>query len=252
MPELPEVEITKRKLEPLLLGKRILDLGNKKILKLERRGKAILIHLSGDKIFAFHQRMTGKLLVVEKKFKDKYVRFRFKLSSGKDLVFHDVRKFGVMWYGSAKKVLLDPYFMKLGSDPLEIDFEKFKERLRAHRGMVKPLLLRQDVLAGVGNIVADESLWKAKIHPRKIIENLTTQELKRLYQALRYIIVKSIRLGGTTMRDWLHPDSTEGGYFAKRFIYGRKGEKCRRCGTIIVRTVVGSRGTFICGRCQKL
>src|SRR3990167_4181648 len=113
MPELPEVEITKRKLEPLIKSKRIMNLGGKKILRIGRRGKAILIYLSGGKILGFHQRMSGKLLIVQRGWKDKHTHHIFKLSSGKDLVFHDIRKFGVVWYGDAKKVLDDQYFKTL-------------------------------------------------------------------------------------------------------------------------------------------
>ena len=252
MPELPEVETTKRKLEPLLLGRRILELGNRKILKIERRGKAILIHLSGDKILAFHQRMSGKLLVLERGFRDKRIRFRFRLSSGKDLVLHDVRKFGVVWYGPAEKVLKDKYLSKLGPDPLKIDFKEFKVLLKKHKGMIKPLLLRQDIFSGIGNIVADESLWKAKIHPRKRTEDFGNSEIGRLHQAIRYIVSKSIRLGGTTMRDWRHPDNTQGGYYERRYIYGRAGEKCQRCGKMVIRMKAAGRGTFICQKCQKI
>ncbi|MDP3785172.1 MAG: DNA-formamidopyrimidine glycosylase [bacterium] len=252
MPELPEVETTKRKLEPLLIGKRILNLEQRKILKLERRGKVILIYLSGNRILGFHQRMSGKLLVVPHDFIDKHIRFRFRLSSGKDLIFHDVRKFGVRWYGPTGKVLKDRYLSKLGPDPLKIDFKQFGKRLKAHQGMIKPLLLRQDVFAGIGNIVANEVLWKAKIHPRRKIEKSRESEIKNLYVALRFILKKSIRLGGTTMRDWLHPDRSEGRYYKKRFVYQRVGEKCKRCGGIIKRIKVGSRGTFICEKCQRL
>lgn len=211
-----------------------------------------MIYLSGDYILAFHQRMSGKILVTDPGFTDSHVRYRYHLSSGKDLIFHDVRKFGIKWYGPEKKILRDKYFSKLGLDPLEINFMKFEKHLRMHRGMVKALLLRQDVLAGVGNIIADESLWKARIHPREKIENFSKEELKRLYDAIRFILKKSIMLGGSTMRNWLHPDSTTGGYFKKRLIYQRKGKKCRRCGTIITRVKVAGRGTFICTTCQKL
>ena len=220
-------------------------------MRLERRGKAILIYLSGDRILAFHQRMSGKLLITPLGFKDKHIRKRFRLSSGKDLVFHDVRKFGIIWYGPEERVLEDRYFVKLGSDALTVDFSRFRELLTKHRGMIKPLLLRQDVLAGVGNIVADEVLWKAKIHPRRKLATFAKKEFKNLYQAIRYIVSKSIRLGGTTMRDWLHPDSSEGRYYQARFVYQRAGEKCRRCSAIIKRIKVASRGTFICEKCQK-
>ena len=250
MPELPEVEITKRKLEPLILGKRILNLENRRILKVERRGKAILIYLSGNKILAFHQRMSGKILVVGDDFSDKHVRFKYRLSSGKNLIFHDVRKFGVRWYGDGKKVLSDPYFKKLGLDPLKIDAKKFKDLLGKYRGGIKAALLRQDILSGVGNIIADESLWKAKIHPQKKIENFSESDFRNLFSSLVFIIKKSIKLGGSTMRDWYHPDNTKGGYFAKRYIYGRAHAKCRRCGKMIVRTKVAGRGTFVCTKCQ--
>lgn len=252
MPELPEVETAVRKLRPLLVGKRILDLQNRKVLKLERRGKAILIYLSGGRILAFHQRMTGKLLVVPRDFRDKHVRFRFKLSSGKDLVFHDVRKFGIKWYGPAKKILTDKYLSKLGKDPLKINFTKFQELLQERRGMIKALLLRQDVFAGIGNIVADESLWKARIHPKMRIEKLDEREVRELWKAIQFVLKKSIRLGGTTMRDWLAPDRSEGRYYQARFIYQRAGEKCKRSHAIIKRMKVAGRGTFICEKCQRL
>ena len=187
-------------------------------MRLERRGKAILIYLSGDRILAFHQRMSGKLLITPLGFKDKHIRKRFRLSSGKDLVFHDVRKFGIIWYGPEERVLEDRYFVKLGSDALTVDFSRFRELLTKHRGMIKPLLLRQDVLAGVGNIVADEVLWKAKIHPRRKLATFAKKEFKNLYQAIRYIVSKSIRLGGKTMRDWLHTDCSQGPQYQFRFV----------------------------------
>lgn len=251
MPELPEVEITKNKLKPHLLGKRILDLGNKKILRLERRGKAIILYLSHGYVLAFHQRMSGKLLIGDRNYKDKHIRFRFKISSGKDLIFHDVRKFGIKWYGPEKKIFGKKYFKKLGADPLSVDFKKFYELLGSHKGMIKALLLRQDILSGIGNIIADETLWHAGLHPRKKVENFSKEDFHRLYRSLQYILKRSISLGGSTMRDWMHPDGSVGEYFKKRFVYQRKGEKCSNCATIILRTKVAGRGTFVCEKCQK-
>src|SRR3989344_9306609 len=177
MPELPEVEITTRKLRPLILGKRILSLGGKKILRIERRGKAILMSLSGGKILGFHQRMSGKLLIMPRGWKDKHTHHIFKLSSGKDLVFHDVRKFGVVWYGDAKKVLDDQYFRTLGPDALTVSFKDFKKILNFSNPLnppyskgetkIKPFLLNQKNLAGVGNIMADEILLRPKNYPKK-------------------------------------------------------------------------------------
>lgn len=272
MPELPEVEVTTRKLTPLLKGKRLLgffsdwpkavrvssplyvarDIKGRKILSLARRGKAILIRLSGGRLLALHQKMSGKVLVLARGAKDRHIHHRFSLSGGKELVLHDIRKFGRVWYGTEDAVLRDPFFAKLGREPLELFFGGFKELLLRHRGMIKPLLLRQDVFAGIGNIVADESLYKARLHPRRRTETLTAAEARRLYDALRFILKKSIALGGSTMRDWRHPDLSPGGYFASRLVYRRAGERCKRCGAVIRRIVVGSRGTHLCPKCQRL
>ena len=252
MPELPEVEITKRKLEPLIVGKRILSLERKKILKLERRGKAILVHLSGGKILGFHQRMSGKLLIVPRGWKDKHTHHIFKLSNGKDLLMHDVRKFGVVWYGAAKKVLSDPYFETLGEDALEIKFSKFKNLIRSKTGKIKQFMLNQKNLAGIGNIMADEILWYVKIHPETAISGLGDNKIKILWSSLRTVLKKSIKLGGSTMRDWLHPDASEGGYFKKRYVYGREGEKCFRCGVKIIRKKIAGRSSYFCPSCQAL
>ncbi|MDP3934844.1 MAG: DNA-formamidopyrimidine glycosylase [Candidatus Giovannonibacteria bacterium] len=258
MPELPEVEITTRKLKTLILGKRILNF-NRKILNIERKGKAILIYLSGGKILGFHQRMSGKLLVVGRARlsdgqgrDDKHIRKRFKLSDGRDLVFHDVRKFGVIWYGTAKKVLKDNYFKTLGEDALTAGLQSIKNILLNRKGKIKAFLLNQKNLAGIGNIMADEILWKAKIHPEREIKTLRYIEVKRLWKALKFILKKSIKLGGSTMRDWLHPGGEKGGYFKKRYVYGREGQKCFRCRAKISRKKIAGRSSYFCPRCQVL
>lgn len=271
MPELPEVEVAKRTLEPLMKGKRILgfwtdwprgllvsspetivgDIAKRKVEKLERRGKAILIYLSGGRLLALHQRMSGRVLIVPRNFIDPYIHFRFPLSSRKDLVLHDVRKFGLVWYGKEREVLGDKYFSLLGKDPLELDFATFKNLLRGHKGMIKPLLLRQDVFSGIGNIIADETLWRAKIHPRREIERFDERAKKALWSSLRFVLKKSIELGGTSMQFWTAPNGEEGQYFERRSVYGRKGERCPRCGSFITRIILGSRGTFFCEHCQR-
>ena len=261
MPELPEVEITTRKLKPLIVGKRILNLGRRKVLKLERRGKAILIHLSGGKILGFHQRMSGKLLIVSRDFHDKHIRRRFRLSDGRDLVFHDVRKFGVVWYGPEEKVLADKFFKSLGSDALTISFYEFKKVLGERKtGKIKPFLLNQKNLAGIGNIMADEVLWHSKAHPRRNIQTLRYIEVKKLYKSIKFILSRSIKSGGSTMRDWLHPGGEKGGYFEKRFVYDREGKKCFRCRARldsarqakIVRKKIAGRSSYFCPRCQTI
>ncbi len=248
MPELPEVEITTRKLRTLILGKRILNLGGRKILDIKRKGKAILIYLSGGKILGFHQRMTGKLLVVPRGFKDKHIRRRFGLSDSKDLVLHDVRKFGVVWYGTAKKVLADNYFKTLGEDALTAGLQSIKNILLNRKGKIKAFLLNQKNLAGVGNIMADEILWRAKIHPETALSDLGDDKIKILWRSLRSVLKKSIRLGGSSMRDWLHPGGEKGGYFEKRLVYDREGKKCFRCRAKILRKKIAGRSSYFCPR----
>lgn len=252
MPELPETEITTRKLRSLILGKQILDLGERKILRIERKGKAILIYLSGDKILGFHQRMTGKLLIVNRDFKDKHIRRRFRLSDGRDLAFHDVRKFGIVWYGSPSEVFGSEYFKYLGMDALAIRFEEFESLLKNRRSKIKPFLLNQKNLAGIGNIMADEILWSARIHPERKIKSLRNNEIELLWRALRSVLLKSIKLGGSTMRDWLHPDGKSGGYFEKRSVYDREGKKCFRCKSKIFRKKIAGRSSYYCKGCQRL
>ena len=252
MPELPEAEVTTRKLRPLIVGKRILNLGGRNILRVERKGKAILIHISGGKILGFHQRMTGKLLIVRRGWKDKHTHHIFKLSDGNDLVFHDVRKFGVMWYGASKKVLKDNYFKTLGPDALLISFLEFKKLFRSQKTKIKLFLLNQKNIAGIGNIMADEVLWHAKIYPERNIKTLRYIEVKRLWKSIKFILKRSIKFGGTTMRDWLHPGGEKGGYFRKRYAYGREGEKCFRCESKISRKKIGGRSAHFCPKCQRM
>ncbi len=270
MPELPEVEIACRKLRPLLGGKRFLrfwtdwprglrissapevkkDIPGKRIEKVERLGKAIVLHLSHERVLALHQKMSGKVLIVPQGTKDTHIHFRFALSGDKELVLHDVRKFGVVWYGREDEVKKESYFASLGKDALGVSFGEFKKLMESKKGMLKSLLLRQDVFSGVGNIIADETLWRARLHPKRRAEYLNAAEIKILWRSLRFVLNRSIKLGGSTMRDWLHPDAARGGYFTARAVYRRKGERCPRCAGVITRIVVASRGTFICASCQ--
>ena len=116
---------------------------------------------------------------------------------------------------------------------------------------IKAFLLDQKNLAGIGNIMADEILWHAKIHPERKIVTLSSGEIKKLWSSLRAVLKKSIKLGGSSMRDWLHPDGSNGGYFEKRKVYDREGEKCFRCKGVINKSKVAGRGTYLCEICQK-
>lgn len=271
MPELPEVEITTGKLQPLIgriinsfwsnwpRGLRITkssreinsDIVGRKILNIKRRGKAVIFELSGEQVLAFHQRMSGKLFIpAVKPSKDKHVHLKVFFVGDAQLWFRDPRKFGVVWYGDVRRVLEDKYFKNLGPDALSISKKEFIARLRVRRGMIKAMLLRQNFIAGVGNIVADETLWQAKIHPKRRVEDLSRLEKSILYRATQYVLRRSIKAQGTTLRDWGHPDGTSGGFQNQLNVYGRTGERCRRCGQKIMRIVVASRGTWVCAQCQ--
>jgi len=285
MPELPEVEITKRKLEPLKgrkikgfwsdwpRGLRITgsakkidkDIKGRKILSVRRYGKAVVFELEkrkgdkkGEKILAFHQRMSGSLLIRSKADSQKskvgrqkeHVHAKVLFEDGTELWFKDPRKFGVVWYGKPTKVWNDNYFKCLGPDALDIVFKDFWDRLASHKGMIKPLLLRQDFIAGVGNIVADESLWAAKINPQKTVDTMSKQEMARLFFALQKVITQSIKAQGTTLQNWGHPDGKAGRFQNNFRVYGQKGRACPRCKHVILRIVVGGRGTWICPGCQ--
>lgn len=277
MPELPEVEITKLKLAPTV-GKTIVnfwtDLSSKlvtnlsirqlqkdiqhySIVKLTRTGKVLFIHLERNKkipkLLAFHQRMSGRFKITEQvEQPTKHTRVIITFSDHSQLHFLDPRKFGVVWYGEEKEIMKHSYLQKLGPDALNISFEIFLQRLSKFKGTIKPILLRQDTVAGIGNIVVDETLWASFIHPETKLPTLSRDQLKQIHTSLQQVLKKSIEAKGSTLRDWKHPDGQPGTFVEHMNIYGKGGQKCTRCQTIILRKVVGGRGTWICTTCQQL
>lgn len=284
MPELPEVEITRRVLLPLIRGRIILgfwtdwpkglkaasgqriadsakwmaaDIRGRRILGVERRGKVLFFRLSGkpERVMAIHLRMSGSMEVVKAAGAtedSRWVHVRWQLSGSRELRFVDPRKFGLVWYGAPEDLQKDPYLGGLGVDANGPTQEAFVAALRGRGGMIKPLLLRQDVIAGIGNILADESLWHAGIHPKAGIADLDNAALGRLHGGLAKTIRTVLASGGTSMRNFRHPDGNAGRYQERRFVYGRAGQSCPRCRTILERIVVGSRGTTICPNCQRV
>ncbi len=282
MPELPEAEITKRKL--MSLGGKIIvgfwsdwprglkvarnpasvekDIRDRKVLNMRRYGKAILLDLSKryekvgidfrtDRLLAFHQGMSGKLLILQNADDmPRHAHFKVLFGDGRKLLFIDPRKFGIVWYGRPDEVMQSSYFASLGPDMLSVSLPEFKNRLRRH-GAIKPLLLNQTIIAGVGNIIADESLWRSKIHPMRPATDLTDSELNKLHNSIKKVIAFSIRAKGTSMRDWGHPDGDRGKFQEKFKIYSRDGKICPRCKTSAIRRILAAgRGTWICSKCQ--
>lgn len=190
-----------------------------------------------------HLKMSGKLSVVEKEAPlEKHDRVIFDLDNGLQLRFNDVRKFGKMW------AVIDPDEVtgSIGPEPLAADFNlpKFRALVQSRSGVIKPLLLNQTFLAGVGNIYADESLWLAKIHPRRRVDSLSDAEIATLYRSIRRVLRKAIEDQGTDAGDGV----IEGDYQPR--VYGREGKPCQRCHQPLRRIVVGQRGTHFCSHCQ--
>jgi len=271
MPELPEVETIARGLraslvghiitgvevrwarslvppDPVAFGRRLVG---QVISGVGRRGKWILIPLDDGDTLLVHLRMTGQL-VLERSGSpdDRHIRVLFSLDGGWRLRFSDQRKFGRMVLTS------DPQNQVggLGPEPLADDFtvERLEKMLAHRRGRIKPLLLNQTFVAGLGNIYADESLWRAGVHPLRKADGLGPAEVRRLHRGIRSVLQAAIDSGGTTLADsaYRQPDGRSGEFYDLLAVYGREGQPCVRCGTAIKRIVVGQRGTHYCPHCQ--
>jgi formamidopyrimidine-DNA glycosylase len=266
MPELPEVETIARKLKPDLVGRSILaadlrwartlaspspkkfreQIAQQKILDVGRRAKYLNLQLS-DFNLLIHLRMSGDLFLRESGHKpEKHDRLVLKLSGDKSLAFNDTRKFGRVWLTEDP----DRLFSKLGPEPLGSGFtpQWLYRALRDKHRMLKPLLLDQTFLAGLGNIYTDESLNIAKLHPLAASDTVTVKQARALHGAIQKVLREGIRRNGATI-DWVY----RGGEFQNYFrVYDRAGQPCKNCGTAIMRIVVGQRGTHYCPKCQRI
>ncbi len=225
-----------------LVGQRVESLG--------RRGKYIIFTLNED-FFLVHLKMTGRLYVSppgEIRDGDRWVRAAFGLDDGRELRFSDLRKFGRLRLTAR----LEDVIGSLGPEPLDDSFtlEAFRARLAARSGMVKPLLMNQSFVAGVGNIYADEALWRARIDPRRRVDTLKADDVERLYHAIRGALQDGIEHEGATIGWYRKPDGTVGEQQQHFDVYGRVGEPCPRCGTPLSRISLGQRGTHFCPVCQ--
>ncbi|MBN1977652.1 MAG: bifunctional DNA-formamidopyrimidine glycosylase/DNA-(apurinic or apyrimidinic site) lyase [Anaerolineae bacterium] len=273
MPELPEVETVARGLRATLPGRTITAvkvlwarsvvplkpnafarrLAGQTITGVGRRGKWIVMSLSKGDTLLIHLRMSGRLLVeAEDCLDSRHLRAVFLLDDGRRLSFVDQRKFGRLHLTDDPGQVLKA----LGPEPLSDAFtaERLTETLKRRKGRIKPLLLNQRFLAGLGNIYADESLWRARIHPLRSADTLTPAEVRRLHEAIRAVLAAAIASGGTTLDDeaYRQADGQPGEFLGKLVVYGREGQPCPRCKQIIERIVVGQRGTHFCPSCQPL
>lgn len=268
MPELPEVETIKNELSRWVVGHSfteatILDaklvpdgaieeirlgLIGQMIERLERRGKYLIFRLSNGKSLIIHLRMTGVLLL-DPQTTDRYARAIFRLSNNRRLVFSDRRRLGVMRLAENADAITG----KLGPEPLEDDFtpDVLKQRLRKHHVPIKAALINQAVVAGIGNMYADEALFAARIHPLREADTLSSQEVETLFHCIQTVLREAIENQGASVDAYLRPDGKQGTAHFYFKVAHRKGEPCPACGTSIERIeVVGKRGTYFCPSCQ--
>jgi formamidopyrimidine-DNA glycosylase len=219
----------------------------REITNLSRRGKYLFFHLSGGEKLVMHMKMTGSLLV--NPVDDRFTRAIVYLDNGTAIHFWDPRKFGVMWLAGEGNDILS----ELGPEPLDDDFtvDVLAKLLRNRKAPVKPVLLDQSVIAGIGNMYADEALFDAKIHPLRPAGSLSGREVKRLYDSIRRVLVKALVYKGASIRNYIRPDGEPGTAHDEFNVAHGVGKDCPRCGTQIQRIVVRGRGTYLCPKCQK-
>ncbi len=281
MPELPEVETIARGVDARLRGDRVVEawfsgehepfktpparqargLEGRVFLGVHRAGKHIVCEMgpaTGERTRAeeqveaqwiVHLGMTGRLLVTTPEAPaEKHTHARLTLASGRELRFVDPRRFGRL---ELRELARGESFGPPGDEPLAIGTEAFAALFRGRRTPIKAALLNQKLLAGVGNIYADESLFQAGIRPRRVAGRLTRAELERLRQALKKVLLHAIRLGGSSVSDYVGADGERGFFQLEHSVYQRTGEPCRRCGTPIRRITIAGRGTHYCPLCQQ-
>ena len=244
MPELPEVETIRRQLSQKIVGKK---LDGKKIIKVRRRAKILIIDFNDGSSLLFHLKLTGQLIFNGQS--SKYTRQVFKFSDGSQLVFNDVRKFG--WWKKVKDTKkIEKAF---GPEALEVDFKTFKANLeRRPKAKIKPLLMDQKFIAGIGNIYSDEILFGARVHPLRQVKTLKDKEIQQIHQNIKKILQKAIQYRGTTEQYYRDAYGKEGDYYNHLKVYQKEGEKCPRCGTIIKRAKIGGRSSHFCPKCQPI
>lgn len=289
MPELPEVETVRLGLQRLLPSRQIVGVDfdwakgfpnatadvqafliDAKVIEVKRRAKVLLIELSSKYSLVIHLKMTGQLVYRSDdgrerfgaghpnasligELPDKSTRVTLTFADGSRLYFNDQRKFGWMRLLPTVEVPNLDFFLKVGPEPLSADFtwQILRDRLQRRKNTnVKAALLDQTVVAGVGNIYADESLWGAKVHPTTLVKNLTDDNIEHIYEALIAVLKLSISKGGSTDQHYVDAEGKPGKYLTFANVFRREGLPCPRCGTTIEKTKVAGRGTHTCPVCQ--
>jgi len=295
MPELPEVETVRRGLEKLVVGQAVhsltvlepksfhLDAGvsldqhllGTTVTSITRRGKVLIIHLTGGHCLVGHLKMTGQLVVVGAnrdgngqtrwggghptdslidRLPDRSTRIILEFADGSHLYFNDQRKFGWLHLMPTAQVPQIELLAKMGPEPLEGDpWPEFHSRIRRHQATsIKAALLNQTVVAGIGNIYADEACWAARVHPATKVGRLSERKLRALLQGATEAMRTALAVGGSTDRTYVDAEGRRGAYLTFAKVFRKEGQPCQRCGTTLVKTRVAGRGTHLCPRCQRV
>ncbi|MBV9577430.1 MAG: bifunctional DNA-formamidopyrimidine glycosylase/DNA-(apurinic or apyrimidinic site) lyase [Chloroflexi bacterium] len=275
MPELPEVETTARSLRPKLVGRRVCAVDGADwprmlpntseaelqsvlightVASVDRRGKYLLIGFDDDAWVTVHRKMSGNLLLVPRSTeRSLHTHLVVGLDNDMDLRFVDPRKFGRVNLFRSSVELNDFLAERLGPDSLvDLDAALLAEKLKGRSGRIKPLLLDQAFVAGVGNLYADEALWEAKLHPLRAANSLAPDEIGRLAEAIKHVLTQGIERRGTSFSSYRDSDGTPGENQEFLNAYGREGQACPRCGTPIRRIQIGQRSSAFCPQCQPV
>jgi formamidopyrimidine-DNA glycosylase len=270
VPELPEVETVVRDLRPLLIGRSFarIDVGKKalrrkwsrkwepqivgrRVVAVGRRGKWILLDLE-QRYLCVHLGMTGQFTVVSGGPRETHTHFVFTLDDANELRFRDVRRFGsVIYY--ADRVALDQFFKQaeLGPEPFDLDMSYWRDALKKSNRNLKAILLDQTIVAGVGNIYADESLFEARLHPTTLGSKVTAKQAESLRDAVIRVLTRAIEQRGSSIRDYIGGSGLKGQFQDEFCVYGRKGERCVRCAGTIEKMTLAGRSTHFCPKCQR-
>lgn len=271
MPELPEVETIARGLEAELAGSVIESavvrhscavdgdheefaraVKGAKVSGVTRRGKVLLVHLGPDNVLAVHLRMTGRLVVEPGAARPgKHTHLVLELADGRRLMFSDTRKFGSCRFSATARLADWPFYAGLGPEPLEISPQDFQELFKGRRGRIKALILNQKIIAGIGNIYADESLFRAGIRPDARADAISAGRLEKLRQSLVEVLEEAIAANGSSISDYVDSGGNAGAFQNDFRVYGRAGEPCRVCGNLLAKCTVAGRTTTYCSRCQR-
>lgn len=288
MPELPEVETVRRGLAKLIIGKEVISeshdtekgfpntpddvkafLVGATIVDVQRRAKVLMLNLSSEYTLLIHLKMTGQLVFVGdtrfgaghpndsliNELPDKSTRVELTFNDGSKLFFNDQRKFGWMRLMPTIEIPNIDFMRKVGPEPLADDFtpaefmQRFQRRAKTN---IKAAILDQTVVAGVGNIYADESLWGAKLHPQQFVGSVSEQEFTTLFHELREVMNLAVEKGGSSNHTYVNAEGKKGSYMDFARVFRREGLPCPRCGTTIEKLRVAGRGTHICPHCQQL